>query len=89
MMNGMPIDLGWCNVHVQEYTFRLAAENAGTLSPVSKPGPAGGRWSARRGDYDFAVDQQALRTGVLRVGYAFNALMAETLRGETVDSPPN
>lgn len=81
MMNGMPQDLRWCNIHVQEHTYRLAAQVAGTVAPVRQADPAGGTWSARRGDYDFVVDPQALRTGVLRVGYAFNSLMTEALRG--------
>lgn len=82
MMNGMPQDLRWCNIHVQEHTYRLAAPVAGTVVPVRQGEILAGKWSVRRGDYDFVVDPQALRTGVLRVGYAFNSLMAETLRGD-------
>lgn len=82
MMNGMPQDLRWCNIHVQEHTFRLAAPVAGTVAPVSQGDAVRGEWSARRGDHDFVIDPQALRSGVLRVGHAFNSLMAEALKGD-------
>ncbi len=86
MMNGMPQDLRWCNIHVQEHTFRLATPVAGTAALVTQADPRRGSWSARRGDYDFVVDRHALHDGVLRVGQAFNNLMAEALKGQMVAS---
>lgn len=82
MMNGMPQDLRWCNIHVQEHTFRLATESVGRIEPIGLDEPGGGDWPALRSDYAFVVDRQAFDAGVLRVGHAFNALMADRLKGE-------
>lgn len=82
MMNGMPADLGWCNIQVEEHGARLAAESAGTIERIGRDEMNAGEWSVLKTDYAFNVDAQAFRNGVLRVGYAFNGLMASTLQGK-------
>jgi hypothetical protein len=90
MMNGMPSDLGWCNLQVQEHGVRLAAESVGTFEKIAEDHFQTGTgiyastddWNVLRTDYAFTIDQQAFRTGVLRVGYAVNGLIATTLRGK-------
>ncbi|MGE3693281.1 MAG: hypothetical protein AB7F98_18040 [Novosphingobium sp.] len=80
MMNGMPEDLRWCNIHVQEHTFRLAAQGIGAIEPIARDESGDSDWRALRSDYAFVADPQAVAAGVLRVGYAFNALMADALK---------
>lgn len=79
-VHGLPPDLGWCSIQIQEHGKRLASDVAGTVSKGTQDTYDFGEWSQTTGDFGFAIDPAAVSAGMLRVGYAINDLTAKTIK---------
>jgi hypothetical protein len=63
-------------IQIQRHGTRLAAEVAGTIRKVSEDKTTvSGSWETTSGDFIMTLDPTAFSDGILRVGYAVNALI--------------
>lgn len=88
-INGLPPDLGWCSINIQEHGKRLAAENAGSVQKLAEDkfdsgtkdvGSGLATWQRTVSDIAFVIDPKAVSDGILRVGYAINSRTVKTLK---------
>lgn len=77
---GLPPDLGYSYILIQEHGKRLASDAAGKATKGQQDTYDYGEWSSTTADFGFAIDPAAVSAGILRVGYAFNTLSAKTLK---------
>ncbi|MEO6323512.1 MAG: hypothetical protein ABIT01_00135 [Thermoanaerobaculia bacterium] len=67
---------GSTNVQIQKHGKRPAAESAGTIKRLSEDKTEfSSDWKRTSGDFLMTLDRPAFSEGVLRVGYAINALI--------------
>lgn len=66
---------GTANIQVQRHGKRLAAEVTGTIAKLSEDKTSfSDVWQRTSGDFAMTLDRNAFIDGVLRVGYALNAM---------------
>lgn len=79
-VSGLPPDLGWCSIDVQQHGKRFAADPVGATQKLDEDKTKFGEWSRTVADFAFVLDPKALAAGVLRVGFALNDLTADTIK---------
>lgn len=63
-------------IFVQRHGTRLASENAGTITQLSEDKTSFSKeWQRTSGDFSMTLDPVAFTDGVLRVGFALNAMI--------------
>lgn len=85
-IHGLPADLGWCSIQIQEHGKRPAAENVGAMQKLGEESYEGARtggvaeWIRSVADFAFVVDRPAVEAGVRRVGLAINERTLKSIR---------
>ncbi|MBO9602642.1 MAG: hypothetical protein J7496_09075 [Novosphingobium sp.] len=75
---------GWCSINVPEHGVRTPAPFAGEFTELGvKEETFGDEWSTKSGDYTFAVNDAAFRTGVLATGRSLASLIGDAMDGKT------
>jgi len=72
---------GWCSISVPEHGVRVPASVAGDLQELSVVDD-GDDWGTKRGDFAFAVDEDAFETGIRATGRSLARLTVDALKGK-------
>ena len=80
-INGLTAKGAWCSITVPEHGGRLPAPVAGTFQQLSTSTNDYGEWSVKSGDWSFAIDDAAVRTGAQAVGRSLGKLVTDSMEG--------